>query len=264
VLLSTAAFFTHPIASTFRLAAECGFEGVEVMVTKEPDSQDPRRIRGLADEHGVRVGALHAPCLLVTRSVWTTDPIEKVERSIEVAADADIPVVVVHPAYRWQRRSHRWLTEDLPAMEARTEVAVAVENMFPVRIGRRGFAFHSDHDLRELEGLPHVVLDTSHAAVAHHDPIDVLRRFGRRLRHVHLSDNPGHGWDAHLPLGEGVLDIDGIVRELAASGYDGAVTLEVDLRRAAQRPGLKDLMIGMRERVEGVLRDGEAAAPRAR
>ena len=84
ILFSSAAFFARPLSWTFRLAAECGYDGVEVMVTKDPDSQDPARIRALAQEHGLGVGALHAPCLLLTRKVWGTDPIGKVDRSVEV------------------------------------------------------------------------------------------------------------------------------------------------------------------------------------
>ena len=41
VLFSSAAFFARPLSWTFRLAAECGYRGVEVMVTKDPESQDP-------------------------------------------------------------------------------------------------------------------------------------------------------------------------------------------------------------------------------
>lgn len=260
VLLSTAAFFSHPIAASLRLAGECGFTGVEVMVTRDRDSQDPGRIRALADEHRLGVGALHAPCLLLTRSVWSPDPIAKIERSVEVASDAGIPVVVAHPPFRWQRAFRRWIEEDLRGLEARTGVIVAIENMFPVRAGRWGFAFHSDHDLRELDHVPHVVLDTSHAAVGHHDPIDVRRRFAERLRHVHLSDHPGGSWDAHLPLGEGVLDIDAIVADLARSGYAGAVSLEVDLRAAMQRGAVRELLVAMRERVEGLLEVGSRPA----
>ena len=59
------------------------------------------------------------------------------ERYGFAAADADIPVVVVHPPYRWQRAFRRWLIEDLPGLEERTGIAVAVENMFPVRVAGR-------------------------------------------------------------------------------------------------------------------------------
>ena len=191
------------------------------MVTKDPESQDPARIRALADGFGLTVGALHAPCLLLTRKVWGTDPIGKIDRSVEAAADADIPVVVVHPPYRWQRAFRRWLIDDLPSLEERTGVAVAVENMFPVRLAGRDVTFHSNQDLEQLEGLPHLVLDTSHAAVAKHDPIEVRKLFGERLRHVHLSDNAGKGWDSHLPPGEGVLDLDRFLEDLAGFGVRG-------------------------------------------
>jgi sugar phosphate isomerase/epimerase len=260
VLLSTAAFFAQPIARTFRLAADAGYDGVEVMVTKDPDSQDAARIAALAAAFGLEVRALHAPCLLLTRTVWGIDPVGKIERSIEAAADLEVPLVIAHPPYRWQRRYRRWLAEQLPSFEARRGVRVAVENMFPVHVGRRALSFHTDHDLDELDGLPHVVLDTSHAAVARHDPVDVRRRFADRLRHVHLSDNAGRGWDSHLPLGEGVLDLDAFLTDLATSSYEGAVSLEVDLRPALVRGRIvDDLLISMRERVEARLRRGRTA-----
>jgi sugar phosphate isomerase/epimerase len=253
-MFSSAAFFARPLSWTFRLAADCGYDGVEVMVTKDPDSQDPARIRALAQEHGLRVGALHAPCLLLTRKIWSTDPVAKIDRSVEAAADADIPVVVVHPPYRWQQAFRRWLEEDLPGLEARTGVAVAVENMFPVRVAGRNVTFHSNQDLEQLERLPHLALDTSHAAVARHDLVDVRRRFGDRLRHVHLSDNAGKGWDSHLPPGEGVLDLDGFLDDLGASGYDGAVSLEVDLRPdLGHADRVEARMVRMRERTADAL-----------
>jgi sugar phosphate isomerase/epimerase len=250
ILFSTAAFFARPLSWTFELAAEAGFTGVEVMVTKDPDSQEPRRIRVLADEHGLRVGAIHAPCLLLTRKVWGTDPVTKIERSVRAAEDAGIPLVVVHPPYRWQHGFRRWMVDELPWIEQRTGIIVAVENMFPLRLAGRSLTFHSNQDLEQLDELDHLVLDTSHAAVARHDLIEVRRRFGTRLRHVHLSDNAGRGWDSHLPPGQGVLDLDGFLRDLGTD-YEGAVSLEVDLRPAlADAERLVDALVDMRERVE--------------
>jgi sugar phosphate isomerase/epimerase len=250
-MFSSAAFFARPLADTCRLVADAGYEGLEVMVTKDPASQDPTSMRRLARQHGIEIGAIHAPSLLLTRKVWGTDPIAKIDRAIDVAQRAEIPVVVMHPPYRWQRGYRAWLEEELPDLEERTGVTVAIENMFPVRLGERSVTFHANQDLEDLEGLPHIVLDTSHAAVANHDPIEVRRRFGSRIRHVHLSDNAGKGWDSHLPPGEGVLDIDGFLDDLVVAGYDGTVSLEVDLRRQSTHPGsLAEVMVSMRERCE--------------
>ena len=257
LLFSSAAFFARPLGDTFRLVAETGYRGVEVMVTKDPTSQDPRRMRQLADEHGLTIGAIHAPCLLLTRKVWGSDPVGKIYRTIEVAEEAGVPVVVVHPPYRWQLGYRRWLDERLPPLIDTTGVIVAVENMFPLRLGERGVTVHANQDLDELDDLPNLVLDTSHAAVAGHDLVEVRQRFGHRVRHVHLSDNAGRGWDSHLPPGEGVLALDAFMDDLAADGYDGNVSLEVDLRRhLTDEAKLRAVMIEMRERCEARLGAG--------
>ena len=234
--------------------ADTGYRGVEVMVTKDPASQDPAEMRSLARRHGLTIGAIHAPCLLLTRKVWGTDPVGKIDRALQVAHDAEVPTVVMHPPYRWQRGYRRWLEEELPSLSASSGVTVAIENMFPVRVGGRDVIFHSNQDLDELEGLPDLVLDTSHAAVARHDLVAVRQRFGDRLRHVHLSDNAGKGWDSHLPPGEGVLDLDAFMADLVESTYAGTVSLEVDLRRyLTDAEKLRAAMIGMREHVEARL-----------
>jgi sugar phosphate isomerase/epimerase len=123
--------------------------------------------------------------------------------------------------------------------------------MFPVRFGERGVTFHANQDLEEIEGIPNIVFDTSHAAVAGHDVVETRRRLGDRIRHVHLSDNAGRGWDSHLPPGEGVLDLDGFLEDLATDGYGGTISLEVDLRRyLTDDARLRAVMIEMRERCE--------------
>jgi sugar phosphate isomerase/epimerase len=251
VSLSTAALFARPLGDTFALAADCGYVGVEVMVTKDPASQDPHQMRRLADLHGLELRALHAPALLLTRSVWGADPIGKIDTATRVARAAGIPLVVMHPPYRWQREYRRWLLSSLTEVEHHTGVTVAIENMFPVHIGSKRLTFHANQDIDQLAGLPHLVLDTSHAAVARHDPIEVRRAFGDRLRHVHLSDNAGKGWDSHLPPGEGVLPLGAFLDDLSSSDYAGAITLEVDLRRQlTDDAALRTIMVSMREAVE--------------
>jgi sugar phosphate isomerase/epimerase len=254
LLFSTAAFFARPLEQTFELVASCGYTGVEVMVTKDPASQDPDEMRRLADLHGLRIGALHAPALLLTKTVWGMNPVGKIERAAEVAVAANIPLVVMHPPYRWERRYRRWVRTQLPGFQKETGAVVALENMFPVHVGKRRLVFHADHDVRVLDDAPHLVLDTSHAAVSRHDLIEVRRQFGDRLRHIHLSDNAGKGWDSHLPPGQGILPLDGFMRDLVASGYEGSISLEVDLRAHLTEPEpLRELLIGMREWVEGYL-----------
>ena len=252
---STASVFAKPLRMIFALIADAGFSGVEVMVTKDPATQDPRSLRALAGEHGLRLDAIHAPFLLVTQTVWGTDPVTKIYRAIELAEESGTPLVVVHPPYRWQAGYRRWLDEQLPGLERTTGVRVAVENMFPLRVrGRTLGTFHATQTLEDLLGFPDVVLDTSHAAVAGLDLLEALDRLSDRLAHVHLSNNAGKGWDSHLPVDEGVLPLEGFLDALTTDGFAGAVSLELDLRRFLSDEGaLRGALVRNREFCEARL-----------
>ena len=55
---------------------------------------------------------------------------------------------------------------------------------------------------------------------------DLVKRFGDRINHVHLSDNLGK-YDDHFALGKGNIDIYRLVKKLQTIGYDGTITFEV-------------------------------------
>jgi sugar phosphate isomerase/epimerase len=139
---------------------------------------------------------------------------------------------VVHPPYRWQAEYRRWVDERLPDLAGQRGILVGMENMFPVRLrGGRGVRLHARQSIHDLDPYPHVVLDTSHAAVSGLDAFEAVRRLGDRLVHVHLSNNAGRGWDSHLPLDQGVLPILEFLDLLGTESFSGSVSLELDLRR---------------------------------
>jgi len=237
LLFSTAPFFRQPVREAFRHIAGAGFDAVEVMVTQDPGTQQAHLMTEAAEEFGVRVEAIHAPFLLITRRVFGTDPVTKIYRSVQLAEEVGAPLVVVHPPYRWQVRYRRWIENDLAEFSARTGVTVAVENMFPVKLpGDRGLTFHSSQELADLDTYPYLVLDTSHAAVAGIDIREAYRRYRDKLQHIHLSNNAGKGWDSHLPVYEdGVLPLRELLDDLVADRFAGSVSIELDLR-----PWLRD------------------------
>lgn len=231
LLLSTAPFFRYPLLEAFRHTREAGYDAVEVMVTSDPATQDPRRLMELAAQFDLSIRALHAPFLLLTRRVWGTDPITKIYRAAQVAEQSGIPLVVVHPPYKWQGRYRKWIDTRIGDFIARSGVMIGVENMFPVKIrGERGLRFHASQDFDDLDRFPNLVLDTSHLAVARFDVIEAFRRYKRKVVHFHLSNNAGKGWDSHLPVDEGILPIDRLLQEIAADGFAGSISLELDLR----------------------------------
>ncbi len=69
--------------------------------------------------------------------------------------------------------------------------------------------------------------DTAHLAAAGGDPAAMIRQHFDRISYVHLKDLRRQPF-AFLPLGEGELDLRGVVRTLADLNYAGWVTVELD------------------------------------
>lgn len=235
VALSTASVYPESTAAAFDLAARLGYDGVEVMVWTDAVSQDPEALARLSDYHQVPVLAVHAPCLLITRRVWGTEPWAKLQQAQRAAERLGAEVVVVHPPFRWQRDYARAFVEGVQRMENETHVRFAVENMYPWKVRNREVEAYLpdwnpvDHD------YPHLTLDLSHTSVSGSDALGLATAMGDRLTHVHLADGTGSGRDEHLVPGRGGQPCGELLERLAGGGFSGQVVLEVNTRRAATR-----------------------------
>ncbi len=128
VALSSASCYPESLTAAFEMAARLGYDGVELMVMADAVSQDASAVSRLAEHYGVSVLSVHAPTLLVTQRVWSTDPWEKLRRSREMALALGAKVVVVHPPFRWQRDYARDFADGVAALTD-DDVRFAVENM---------------------------------------------------------------------------------------------------------------------------------------
>jgi sugar phosphate isomerase/epimerase len=235
VALSTASVYPESTRAAFELAAELGYDGVELMVWTDPVSQDIPAVARLAERFGVPVLAVHAPCLAVTQRVWSADPVERIRRSVAAAATLGCRTVVVHPPFRWQRRYAARFADEVARAGERDGVVLAVENMYPiVRSGVRTVTYTPGYDPTEV-GHPHYTLDLSHTAAAGDDALALLERMGSALAHVHLADGSGAPRDEHLVPGRGSQPCAEVCERLA-TGFTGAVAVEVNTRRCRTRP----------------------------
>ncbi|EDY42251.1 AP endonuclease, family 2 [Streptomyces sp. SPB074] len=230
--MSTASVYPESTATAFEIAARLGYDGVEVMVWTDPVSQDIDALRRLSDFHRVPVLAVHAPCLLITQRVWTTDPWTKLQRARSAAERLGASAVVVHPPFRWQRQYARDFVTGVWRMADETDVRFAVENMYPWRYRERELlAYAPDWDVTH-DDYRHFTVDLSHTATARTDATAMIARVGDRLAHVHLADGSGSGKDEHLVPGRGTQPCAETLERLAASGFTGHVVIEVNTRRA--------------------------------
>ncbi len=249
--LSTASVYPMRTEAAFEYAARLGYDGVELMVWGESVSQDIAAVRTLSRRYSVPVLSVHAPCLLISQRVWGPNPIHKLERSVRAAERLGAQTVVVHPPFRWQRRYAEGFTEQVAALEAASGVLVAVENMFPFRADRFFRADQSRERMRRRGGGPgpaisafapsydpldgnhaHYTLDLSHTATAGTDAMEMARRMGSGLVHLHLADGSGLPADEHLVPGRGDQPTAEVCQLLAGSDFAGHVVLEVTTSNA--------------------------------
>jgi len=235
--LSTASVYPEGAPAAFELAAKLGYDGVEVMVWTDPISQDPYALLRLSEHYQVSILAIHAPCLIITQRVWTTDPWVKLQKAQFAAELLGAQTVVVHPPFRWQREYARNFQEGIDRLSGETEVRFAVENMFPLRIrGREVSAYQPTWDVAFDDSMYRdYTLDISHTAVSQSNAMAMLEAMGDGLSHLHISDGTGQPKDEHLIPGRGTQPCAEVLETLAARGMDGHVIVEVNTRRALDR-----------------------------
>jgi sugar phosphate isomerase/epimerase len=242
--LSTASVYPEGAAVAFELAASLGYDGVEVMVWADPVSQDPDALQALSQYHQLPILAIHAPCLLISQRVWTTDPWTKLQKARSAAELLGAETVVVHPPFRWQRDYARDFRSGLRRMVNETDVRFAVENEFPQRPlrGRELSPYSPTWDVATDESYQNFTLDLSHTAASQSDALAMLETMGSRIAHLHLADGigPTSGGgglvlDEHLVPGRGSQPCGPVLERLAAQKFAGHVIVEISTRKASFR-----------------------------
>lgn len=157
--------------------------------------------------------------------------VDELKRAVEFFAELKVPWMNVHPdghaPFNGEpiivRRNIESLNE-LIAFGQEHGVRIMLENV-PGR-------FNSVTQLAPIfAGVPglglHLDIGHSNLSVAQNTAPELISYFSSRLAHVHLHDNRGGQADLHLALGMGDLDVQRLIRNLRASGYDRTITLEV-------------------------------------
>ena len=152
IALSTGSLYSFGLVRVFELAAQVGYDGVEVIVDRRHDTRSAAYLRRLSQEYGLPVVALHSPFKFGVPG-WPADQQGRLERTVALAQELDVPVVVTHLPFRvyglrvewhgsrprqaflplfWPRREpyyHLLSGDGLAQLEADSGVMIAVENM---------------------------------------------------------------------------------------------------------------------------------------
>ncbi len=246
--LSTGSLYTMALERVFALAAAAGYDGMELLVDARMDSYDVPYLQGLSRQWQVPVLSVHTP---FARDVegWPRAMEGRVGRALELAEALGAQTVIAHTPPCWQalqiqttwgcrglclslpwssradRRYARWLDKELPLLQARSAVRIAVENM-PARrlLGRRVAGWHFSREA-ELRRWPYLVLDTTHWGTWGKEPVYVYESLKGQISHVHLSNYDGR--EHRLPF-HGRLRLEELLSSLRANAFGGIVAVELD------------------------------------
>jgi sugar phosphate isomerase/epimerase len=246
IALSTGSLYTYGIARVFELAADAGFDAIEVLVDHRWDSRQPAYLRQLSQETKLPIVAVHNPFKPFLPG-WPHDPLGRLQETVALARQIGAAVAVTHlplcirgvrieflgfrrgamllPIPLGGEKAYRdFLLNELATFEAEQEIEIAVENMPVKHFLGRTVDIHWLNDVETLSQMPHLTLDTTHIGTTGLDLLEAYECLKKRVVHVHLSNFDGREHrlpdDGHLPLAE-------LLRRLVQDGYGGAVSVEL-------------------------------------
>ncbi len=181
----------------------------------------------------------HLPTFLTTADLTESlrrASVAEMLLSLNVAVELGAKKVVLHPSMASGMGAFVLTTvkgyafeflSEIVAAARQLDVTICLENMFPRNL--LGVVPDDFEEFFRVFPSLKLTLDTGHANIA--DPQGrrmqhLVERFGKRLGHLHFSDNKGKR-DDHLAIGEGSINFSELVHNLKAIGYDDTLTLEV-------------------------------------
>ncbi len=231
---STITFLPYTLEEALRGVSEAGFENVEIGAVKDflehldPDDLSPvviERTKELLDQYGLRVVSLsgHAP-------IHTELGVQRLSNVIRAAGELGCLVVNTFTGDAESAEEQatfmenaRMLADDAQARGIRLCIETD-SNMLPT----------AEEGVRLLDeiGHPWILMNYDPGNVIYYTGVspetDIKHALGR-LGHVHLKDKRGGKGTLDFPaLGEGDIDIPSLLKDIAASGFEGPVSMEIE------------------------------------
>ena len=253
------------LADALRAAAEAGYRCVEPYVYSEislginshlalqtatpyhhlhTDHVNLTELRQLRDSLGLRFSAFDAHTSLLLPQIG----VPYLRRALDLAAELDCPVVMSDEG----PLPTDWMTLDQGfdilciSLEAVIGHARKRGVLFALEL-HNALTAQPDYLVKLLErfgpGELGVNFDTGNSFLAGNDAVEYVRRVADRVVHVHVKDIPASqlpergkvtGTRVGVAVGDGVVDIPGVVAVLAEAGYEGILSVECDTLKQAQ------------------------------
>ncbi|MGH2762270.1 MAG: sugar phosphate isomerase/epimerase family protein [Thermoleophilaceae bacterium] len=214
--------------ATLGEVAAAGYEGVEVFDGNLAElADDPGRLRAALDEHGLSLIGVYSGANLVYPEILPEE-LWRIRKACEWAAELGAEHLVVGGGAQ---------RTEPPADSDYDRLAAGLDEVARIAAGHGLVASFHPHLSTIVESPEqiervfsrsgiHFCPDTGHLQAAGGDPVELVRTYRERIAYVHIKDLDASG--GFVPLGQGVLDVAGVLAALRDSGFDGWLTVETD------------------------------------
>ncbi|MBG7606491.1 MAG: sugar phosphate isomerase/epimerase [Verrucomicrobia bacterium] len=241
--------FHAPLAESFTLAKETGFDDVELFFPG-PDHISIEKVKALSETHGLGIAAVGTGAGMVKHGLSLTDPsldkrveaIDFIERMISFGGQLGAPAILGSMQGKWggdvsRDQALEWLSEAL-LIAGRTASKYNVPfiyeplNRYETNLinrledGAKYIEAHSLENIVLLADLFHMNIEEANLAAS-------IRAAGKHIGHVHYADSNRQAF------GFGHTDPAPIIAELKETNYTGHLSAEIfplpDAKTAAEQ-----------------------------
>lgn len=249
--------FMLPLIDSLRLAAELGFDGVQIYATTGEFSPDAltadkkSEIKGLLAELGLEISALCGDMGGYGFQIPEDNPErnQKTKAIIDLAYEFGVKVVTTHIGVIPSDKSEPRYSVMLDAMRECGSYAKSKGVTLAIETGPES-ADTLLQFLKDTDGGVGVNLDPANfVMVTGQDPVEAVEKLGEYIVHTHAKDgkmlkrtDPKIIYDhfavggiealnvadyfIETPLGEGDVDFPNYIKSLRNNGFDGYLTIE--------------------------------------
>ncbi len=205
----------HGLETTFRLAKEAGFDGIEVGINHNFDTQNVEYLKSLEERYQIPIKAFS----------MATKGEEKLLKPFQETVKQFRNVTInIHAPDNLSFKYKKWVKEIAPKLAKKYNLTLCRRNVpFEAVLGI--FPKRSENTLESLRAQGYVCADLTALGRSNVRIMESIKVLGTHLKHVYLSD-VYKGQPYAFP-GVGILELRDYLSKLAQIDYRGNFTLYV-------------------------------------
>jgi inosose dehydratase len=208
--------------------AAAGYDGVEIFDGNVLEGHEDGSLRRILDDTGLALVGVYSGANFIFPDVLDEE-LHRIERAADLAAEYGAEHFVVGGGAQTTRGTTEQDYERLASALDRVVAVAEQRGLVPSYHPHLSTIVENGEQLEKVMSRSSInfVPDTAHLAAAGADNAELIRRYGDRIKYVHLKDLRPEPF-GFVPLGEGTLDFDAIAAALREVSFDGWITVELD------------------------------------